>query len=68
MGKEQQHVKLRVTDGRQTLEAVWWNCRGAALPEGNFDIACAPAINCYNGARSVQLKFLDWQPSSGIKD
>ena len=68
MGKEQQHVKLRVTDGRQTLEAVWWNCRGAALPEGNFNIACAPAINCYNGARSVQLKFLDWQPSSGIKD
>ncbi|MGA2176705.1 MAG: single-stranded-DNA-specific exonuclease RecJ [Verrucomicrobiota bacterium] len=63
MGKENQHVKLRVTDGRHTLEAVWWNCGRAALPENTFDIACAPAVNCFNGTRSVQLKVLDWQPS-----
>lgn len=65
MGRENQHVKFRLTDGRHTLEAVWWNCGGAALPENRFDIACAPAVNCYNGARSVQLKLLDWQPSPG---
>lgn len=25
MGRESQHVKFRVTDGKQMLEAVWWN-------------------------------------------
>ncbi len=61
MGKENQHVKLRVTDGKQMLEAVWWNCRDAAMPEGQFDLAVTPQINEYNGRRSVQLKFLDWR-------
>ncbi len=63
MGKENQHVKLHVMAGRQTLEAVWWNCRDAILPDDFFDLAFTPALNTYNGRRSVQLKVLDWQPS-----
>jgi single-stranded-DNA-specific exonuclease len=62
MGKENQHAKLRVSSGGPALDAVWWNCREATLPDGRFDLAFTPSINEYNGRRSVQLKVLDWQP------
>ena len=65
MGKENQHVKFHVTTGGSTLEAVWWNCRDAPLPDGRFDLAFTPSVNEYNGRRSVQLRILDWQPISG---
>ena len=61
MGKDNQHVKFRVTDGVRIVDAVWWNCGDAPLPKVMFDLACAPQINEYNGRRSVQLKVLDWQ-------
>jgi single-stranded-DNA-specific exonuclease len=64
MGKENQHVKLRVSSGGPMLEAVWWNCRQAPLPGDRFDLAFTPTVNEYNGRRSVQLKVLDWQPSA----
>ncbi|HEY3864242.1 MAG TPA: single-stranded-DNA-specific exonuclease RecJ [Verrucomicrobiae bacterium] len=64
MGKENQHAKLHLTTGGEAVEAVWWNCRDAKLPEGRFDIAFTPSVNEYNGRRSVQLKLLDWQASS----
>lgn len=67
MGTEKQHLKLWLTDGRQTLEAVWWNAANSPLPEGNFDLAFAPQINEFNGNRTVQLKILDWR-ASGAKD
>jgi single-stranded-DNA-specific exonuclease len=63
MGRENQHVKLVLTDGRAVFEAVWWNCGGAPLPEGRFDLAFTPTINEYNGVRSVQLRVLDWRES-----
>jgi single-stranded-DNA-specific exonuclease len=62
MGKESQHAKFRVTAGGHTLEAVWWNCRQAPLPNDRFDLACTPTVNDYKGRRSVQLRVLDWQP------
>jgi single-stranded-DNA-specific exonuclease len=62
MGRDNQHVKLSLTDGRQTLEAVWWNGGNAVWPENRFDIAFTPEINDYKGRRSVQLKLLDWRP------
>lgn len=61
MGKENQHIKFRVSDGKNVLEAVWWNCGDAALPTERFDLAFAPQINDYNGRRSVQLKVIDWR-------
>lgn len=62
MGAEKQHVKLWVTDGKITHEAVWWNAGKGSLPVGKFDLAFAPQINDYNGKRTVQLKVLDWRP------
>jgi single-stranded-DNA-specific exonuclease len=61
MGAVQQHVKLRASDGRLNYEIVWWRAGDAALPEGTFDLACAPEVNEFNGRRTLQLKLLDWK-------
>ena len=59
MGATKQHVKLWVSDGAVTHEAVWWNA--GALPDGKFDLAFAPSVNEFNGRTTVQLKMLDWR-------
>ena len=61
MGADKQHVKLWVTDGAVTHEAVWWNGGDKSLPVGKFDLAFAPQVNEFNGRRTVQLKVLDWR-------
>jgi len=61
IGNTRQHVKLWVTDGNATHEAVWWNAGNESLPVGRFDLAFAPQINDFNGRRVVQLKVLDWR-------
>ena len=61
MGADKQHVKMWVTDGGTTHEAVWWNAGTAPLPGNRFDLAFAPSVNEFNGRRSVQLKILDWR-------
>jgi len=63
MGEEKQHVKLWLTDGAVTHEAVWWNGGDKSLPVGKFDLAFAPQVNEFNGRRAVQLKVLDWKPT-----
>ena len=63
MGANKQHIKLWVTDGAVTHEAVWWNGGDKSLPVGKFDLAFAPQINEFNGRTTVQLKVLDWQPA-----
>ena len=42
MGAEKQHLKLWVTDGHTTHEAVWWNAANETLPAAPFDLAFAP--------------------------
>jgi single-stranded-DNA-specific exonuclease len=64
MGRERQHVKLWVTDGATTLEAVWWQAGEEALPVGSFDLAFVPTINEFNDRQTVQLKVLDWRPAA----
>lgn len=64
MGKDRQHVKLWVTDGRTTHECVWWNAGEGSLPVGQFDLAFAPQVNSYNDRTTVQLKVLDWRAAA----
>ena len=63
MGKEKNHLKLFVTDGGQTLEAVGWGMSDhfTALKNKNIrlDLAFQPEINEWNNARRVQLKIDD---------
>jgi len=72
MGKEKQHVKMWVQQfpaeksaignrKPEIYEAVWWNAGKSALPVEKFDLAFAPAVNEFNGRRTVQLKVLDWR-------
>ena len=63
MGAEKQHLKMWVTDGATTHEAVWWGAANGTLPPARFDLAFAPQVNDYNGRRTVQLKVLDWRPT-----
>lgn len=60
MGASKQHIKMWLTDGTATHEAVWWNAAGGSLPPDRFDLAFAVSVNEFNGRRSVQLKVLDW--------
>ena len=61
MGAKKQHVKMWVSDGAVTHEAVWWNAGDGSLPAGKFDLAFAPSLNEFNGRTTVQLKVLDWR-------
>ncbi len=63
MGRDQQHLKMWVTDGAITREAVWWNCSKAEQPAGRFNLAFTAQINEFNGRATVQLKVLDWEPA-----
>jgi single-stranded-DNA-specific exonuclease len=62
MGADKQHVKMWVTDGAATREAVWWGAGARDLPVAGFDLAFMPLVNEYNGMRNVQLQVLDWRP------
>ncbi len=68
VGSDRQHVKMWLTDGTTTHEAVWWGAGKEALPVGKFDLAFAPQANEYNGRRAVQLKVLDWRPATQAGD
>lgn len=63
MGKEKQHLKLFVTDGRHALEAVGWGMADheIALRGQNVgvDLAGAPQINEWEGRSSPQLSIRD---------
>jgi single-stranded-DNA-specific exonuclease len=63
MGADKQHLKMWVTDGATTHEAIWWRAGIEPMPDSRFDLAFAPQVNDYNGRRIVQLKVLDWQPT-----
>jgi single-stranded-DNA-specific exonuclease len=61
IGRDQQHVKLKVADGTGAQDAIWWGAGDQPLPRGTFDLAFVPKINEYNGHRTVQLVVLDWR-------
>ena len=64
LGADKQHVKMWVTDGRATYEALWWGAGNESLPVGCYDLAFTPQLNQYNGRNYVQLKVLDWKPAT----
>ena len=64
VGAEKQHVKMWLTDGTSTQEAIWRRAGQESLPVGKFDVAFAPQVNEYNGQSRVQLKMLDWRAAS----
>lgn len=61
IGKERNHLLLKLESSGRTVDAIWWRGAGQPQPEGAFDLACVPEINVYRGRRSVRLKVLDWR-------
>ena len=59
MGKEQQHLKLHVTDGNDIREAVWWNAPKEFIAPDRFALAFTAEVNDFRGNRTVQLKVAD---------
>ncbi len=67
VGKERQHAKFWVTDGRVMREAIWYAAGDRPVPSGAFELAAVPQVHDFNGRRSVQLKVLDWRPLAGVR-
>ena len=63
IGKEKNHLKLFVTDGVQTLEAIGWGMSDHFIALKNkhiqLDLAFKPDINEWGNTRRVQLKIDD---------
>ncbi len=63
IGSDKQHVKMWVTGGTGSFEAIWWGAGKGSLPVGRFDLAFTPQVNHFNDQYRVQLKVLDWRPA-----
>ncbi len=63
LGAEKRHWKFSVTDGRTTMECVWWGAGDRPVPEGEFELAAVAEVSEFNGRRQIRLKFLDWRPA-----
>jgi single-stranded-DNA-specific exonuclease len=67
MGKERQHLKLRLFDGRSTIDALWWRNAEQAAAFSNcprVDLAYTVGLNDYMGRRRVQLIVKELVPSA----
>jgi single-stranded-DNA-specific exonuclease len=62
VGRDRQHAKFWVTDGRVTREAIWYGAGDRAVPAQGFDLACVRAPARVQRTADVQLKVLDWRP------
>lgn len=66
MGRERQHLKLRLFDGRTTIDALWWRNGEHVHAFSNcprVDVAYTLSINEYMGRRRVQLIVKELVPS-----
>jgi single-stranded-DNA-specific exonuclease len=64
VGHDGKHQKAFVTDGRHSLEALWWNCPPDCPWPEKFDLAFEPQWAEFNGSFAIQLKVLDCRPVS----
>jgi single-stranded-DNA-specific exonuclease len=64
IGKDQSHLRLTLTDGRITYDAVAFKqAEWADSMPGKIDILFSLEENVWMGKRSLQLNILDIQPS-----
>jgi single-stranded-DNA-specific exonuclease len=63
-GPDKKHVRMLVTQGAEVSEAILWNQGNGDLPVGEFDMACVPQLNHFEGSTFVRLKVLDWRAAT----
>jgi single-stranded-DNA-specific exonuclease len=67
VGRQQQHLKLRLTDGRAVVDALWWRAAEHAAPIGDWravDVAYTLGVDKWNNQRKVRLEVQDLRPAS----
>lgn len=67
VGRMQQHLKLRLSDGRKAIDALWWRAahHSAAIREwSKVDVAYTLSSDTYGGQRKVRLEVQDIRPAS----
>lgn len=67
VGRDSQHVKLFLTDGTMTVEAIGFGMGNGRVPAAgqNIDICFIPELDTYWGRPQVQLRLKGWRPSQG---
>jgi single-stranded-DNA-specific exonuclease len=66
VGREQQHLKLRLSDGKAIRDAIWWRCAdqlSALRACTRIDIAYTLECEEYRGTTQLQLAIKDVRPS-----
>ncbi len=60
IGKEQNHLRLVISDGDKKFQAVKWFETELLIPKGaKCDIAFYPRLNTFNDIQSVQFEIID---------
>lgn len=60
LGEGKHHLRLTIEDRDGVArDVLWWEWRGAMLPEGLFDLAFAPYINWFQNRPEVRLEWRD---------
>ena len=60
------HLRVRIREGKRVREAIGFGMGGRHPLSGEgLRMAFSPQINLYQGNRSLQLRIIDLQPSSG---
>jgi single-stranded-DNA-specific exonuclease len=65
VGRDGAHLKLFLTDGRRTVEAIGYRMGNKLAPGTNqrVDICFVPELNEYWGQPQLQLRLLAWRPA-----
>ena len=59
VGKDQQHLKVRVLDQAGiSKEVLWWQGNGSPLPQGRFDLAFTIRASNFQGKRDIQMEWI----------
>ncbi|MCX7599047.1 MAG: single-stranded-DNA-specific exonuclease RecJ [Armatimonadetes bacterium] len=66
VGRDEKHLKLYLTDGRRTVEAIGFGMAGwddEPKQGGRIDLCFVPEVDKYWGPQQVQLRILGWRPT-----
>lgn len=70
VGREESHLKLYLSDGRRTVEAIGFGMAGKddePKSDDRIDVCFVPTVDDYWGQPQVQMRLVGWRPSRSRK-
>jgi single-stranded-DNA-specific exonuclease len=64
VGGAGQHLKLQVSDGQRTIDALQWNAPGGWGGYGFVDLVFQPVEDRYRGESRIYLRIDDLRPAA----